>query len=110
MSVSLEEIAKISKLVHLNLPLTLILQIDEYKEHSGKESRTGVIVELIKVGLILQKHKRRLQDPIIRQELQNHYTEGSLVDFVSTMSPRDFELFNSILDDESKLRRCKYKK
>lgn len=109
MSVSIEEISKLSKLVHINLPISLILQIDEYKQNSGKESRTGAIIELIKVGLILQKHKTKLQDPLIKQELQSHYAEGSLVDFVTTMTPRDFELFASIMEDEKRLRDWKAK-
>lgn len=44
--------AKIDKqIVHLNLPLSLIEEINKYQEKNGLTTRTNAILELIRKGL-----------------------------------------------------------
>lgn len=43
------------QIVHLNLPVSIIKEIDDYQEKNGLTTRTNAILELIRKGLSSRK-------------------------------------------------------
>lgn len=103
-NISIDEVAGIKQLVHINLPLDLLIRLDDFQRRHRVDNRTKTIIQLIEVGLVLEKHKDTLEDHELKQEIEQSYKNGSFVDFVSRLTPRDFKIFHSIVENENKAR------
>lgn len=101
------------QMIHLNLPLKLVSQIDNYVQNSpyGKtnNSRTSAIKELLIIGLWFadkrDEFEAAFKNPELMEELQSQLHEGGLVDYVQRMNWQEFQVVWSIFKTEAKTRK-----
>lgn len=113
MAKEITEFQNARQLVHVNLPLRQITEIDEYVENDpyGKvnDSRTSAIKELLTIGLWFAKKREEFEaifkNPELMEELQSQLSEGGLVDYVQRMKWQEFQVVWSIFKTEAKARK-----
>lgn len=113
MAKEITEFENVKQLIHLQLPLRLITEIDDYVENNvyGKtnESRTSAIKELLTVGLWFAKKRDEFEtifkNPELMEELQGQLSEGGLVDYVQRMKWQEFQVVWSIFKTEARARK-----
>lgn len=98
-----EELVPSHTLCH-KIPYALLIKIDNYVKQARKHSRTEAINELLELALFLAENMKRIQDPQLMTEIHSQLKEGGLVDFVQTLTPKDFEVIHSIFQTEWKSR------
>lgn len=106
------DLKDLKKHLHISLGLEYLAIIDDYRENNPDcRSTTDAITKLIKSGYILWKNKDKIaemsEDSELLAELKSQYHEGGLVDFAQKMSPKQFEIFYSIMNNENKSRQYK---
>jgi len=112
--ISFSDIKNLKKNMHIALSLEYVALIEDYRENNPDcRNNTDAISKLIKSGYILWKNKEKItemsRDPELLSELKTQYQEGGLVDFAEKMSPKQFEIFFSIMNTENKARTNKNK-
>lgn len=101
---------EIKQLIHVNLPIGLTQQIDEYvSKNSVHDSRSSAMRELLKIGLWFANRKKEFEvifnNPELMEELGSQYNEGGLVDYAQRMNTREFSIVYSIFKNEAKTRK-----
>jgi|GEM_PF-3003137 len=104
---------EVSQLIHTNLPLRLLSQIDDYVRDDpyGKrnDSRSSAVRELLTVGLWFAKKRHEFEaafkNPELMEELQTQLHEGGLVDYIQRMKWQEFQVVWSIFKTEAKSRK-----
>ncbi|TVL96977.1 MAG: hypothetical protein CV087_22990 [Candidatus Brocadia sp. WS118] len=102
--ISLDDVVGLKQLVHILMPIDVLVRVEDYQKRNRIDTRTRAILQLIETGMLLEKHKDTLEDHELKQEIEQSYKNGSFVDFVSRMTPRDFKIFHSIVENENKAR------
>lgn len=112
-SVSLAAVEGMTKPLLINMPVTLIMDVDDYQENDiyGKQhvSRTAAVIELLKIGLWFSKKRNDFEvifkNPELMEELSSQLHEGGLVDFAQRMNWEEFQVVWSIFKTEAKARK-----
>ena len=106
---SSEQLEKSKQLVSMQLPVKLLVRVDDFVENNGFESRTSAFKELVTVGLFLSEKKKEFEaifkNPELMDELNTQLKEGGLVDFVQRMKWDEFQVVWSIMKNEAKDRK-----
>lgn len=111
--ISLSAVEGMTKGVMTNLPVTLLMEIEDYQENDiyGKRhsNRTAAMIELIKIGLWFSKKRNDFEiifkNPELMEELSTQLHEGGLVDFAQRMNWEEFQVVWSIFKTEAKARK-----
>jgi len=86
------------------IPYALLLRIHEFTEKQIHKNRTVAINQLIEAGLLVADRLPHLKDPEFVAEVREQMKEGGLVDYVTKMTPKQFEILASIVETEKKER------
>jgi len=107
MSKQVSEIGK--QLVSMQLPLSVLVRIDDFADKNNYNSRTSTVIELLKVGLFISEKKKEFEtifkNPELMDELNTQLKEGGLVDFVQRMKWEEFQVVWSIMKNEARDRK-----
>lgn len=102
----------LTQMVHFNLPLDILDEVDEYVKETNKHSRVEAVRDLLRAGLWIAKKKDELEkifrNPHLMDEITGQLKEGGLVDFVQHMDASQFLVVWSIFKTEARARMVKF--
>jgi len=94
----------ISAILSCRIPLALKEQLQEFKTRYHLRTETRAVVELLTVGLLVDRLKANLQEPAIVQFLRSHLYDEMLVDFVYSLSPDRLDALLAVFTSARDLR------
>lgn len=101
----------LTQLVHFNLPLEILDDIDQYVKTYNKDSRVSAVKDLLRVGIWFANKKHEFEtifnNPHLMDEITGQLKEGGLVDFVQRMDAYQFQVVWSIFKTEARARKFK---
>ncbi len=91
--------------MHLSLPIDLVEQLDQFAElHPQIGTRTNAIIQLVQIALFTIQKRGKLENPEIRDQLIAHFEQGTIIDWIQTLSRSQFKALDAIFQTEYESR------
>jgi hypothetical protein len=86
--------------MHLSLPIELVEQIDAFASYPQIGTRTNAIIQLSQIALFVIQKRGKLENPEIRDQLEAQFEQGTIVDWMRTLSRSQFKALDAIFQTE----------
>jgi len=90
--------------IHFTISLDQLIEIDKFCDSHYKSSRNEGIRKLIEVGLTCINNWSKITNPEVLDQLHSQFEEGTIVDDIQKMQPKQFDVLYSIFTTEHKVR------
>lgn len=94
--------------IYQRLPISVHKQLVEFMNTHRYRSRNEAINDLLSIGMIVCSNIHKIKDPELVEEIKQQLKEGGLVDYVSKLNPKEFEIIWSIIRTEAKIRKVEF--